>query len=199
MSSDPFSNLSGLLVPWKGFCFKFHALAWAKSSPTVRSDKRSPNLTELRNFWLRKDLRCLILPSMKSLWNETEARAMGDSPLKLRIYTSRLLGRDPNLVLAGGGNTSVKVRRTNLFGELEEVLYVKGSGWALSNIGLEGFAPVRLDVLRKMMRLKHLSDLDLVQLQRSALLDPASPNPWKPFCMRSCPSPMLTTLMPTLL
>ena len=114
---------------------------------------------------------------MKSLWNETEARAIGDSPLKLRVYTSRLLGKDPNLVLAGGGNTSVKIQQSNIFGELEEVLYVKGSGWGLSNIGLEGFAPVRLDVLRKMIRLKHLSDLDLVQLQRSALLDPAAPNP----------------------
>jgi rhamnose utilization protein RhaD (predicted bifunctional aldolase and dehydrogenase)/NAD(P)-dependent dehydrogenase (short-subunit alcohol dehydrogenase family) len=114
---------------------------------------------------------------MKSLWNETEARAIGDSPLKLRVYTSRLLGRDPNLVLAGGGNTSVKVQQTNLFGELEEVLYVKGSGLGLANIGLEGFAPVRLDVLRKTIKLKHLSDLDLVQLQRSALLDPTAPNP----------------------
>ena len=114
---------------------------------------------------------------MKSLWNETEARAIGDSPLKLRVYTSRLLGKDPNLVLAGGGNTSVKVQQTNLFGELEEILYVKGSGWELADIGPEGFAPARLDVLHKMIRLKHLSDLDLVQLQRSALLDPTAPNP----------------------
>jgi rhamnose utilization protein RhaD (predicted bifunctional aldolase and dehydrogenase) len=114
---------------------------------------------------------------MKSLWDETEARAVGDGPLELRVYTSRLLGRDPNLVLAGGGNTSVKIQQSNLFGELEEVLYVKGSGWGLSNIRLEGFAPVRLDVLRKLIRLKHLSDLDLVKLQRSALLDPTAPNP----------------------
>jgi len=114
---------------------------------------------------------------MKSLWDETEARAIGDSPLELRVYTSRLLGRDPDLVLAGGGNTSVKVRQTNLFGESEEVLYVKGSGLGLSNIGLDGFAPLRLDVLRKAITLKHLSDLDLVRLQSSALLDPTAPNP----------------------
>ncbi|MBP1739926.1 MAG: short-chain dehydrogenase/reductase, partial [Deltaproteobacteria bacterium] len=102
---------------------------------------------------------------------------MGDSPLKLRVYTSRLLGRDPNLVLVGGGNTSVKIQQSNIFGELEEILYVKGSGRGLSNIALEGFAPVRLDVLRKMIRLKHLSDLDLVRLQRAALLDPTAPDP----------------------
>ncbi len=45
-----------------------------------------------------------------------------------RVYTSRLLGRDPSLVLHGGGNTSVKLLETILFGESEEVLYVKGRG-----------------------------------------------------------------------
>ena len=79
---------------------------------------------------------------MKSLWDDDEAaRWPGD--LGQRVYTSRLLGRDSSLVLHGGGNTSVKVREPNLFGEAEDLLYVKGSGWDLETIEAAGFAPVR--------------------------------------------------------
>ena len=65
---------------------------------------------------------------MKNLWNDAEAAACGDDILALRVYTSRLLGQDPNLVLHGGGNTSAKGTVTSLFGDEEEVLFVKGSG-----------------------------------------------------------------------
>jgi len=114
---------------------------------------------------------------MKSLWRNEEAEACGDDPLKLRVYTSRLLGREPSLVLHGGGNTSVKTTVTDLFGDTVETLYVKGSGWDLATIEAEGFAPVRLDVLRRMAELEHLSDTDMVRAQRAAMLDPAAPNP----------------------
>ena len=79
---------------------------------------------------------------MKSLWSDAEA-AQFAGPLGPRVYTSRLLGRDKSLVLHGGGNTSVKLREKNLFGEEEDVLYVKGSGWDLETIEPAGFAPVR--------------------------------------------------------
>ncbi len=49
--------------------------------------------------------------------------------LGLRVYTSRLLGGDPKLVLHGGGNTSVKTVVKDLLDEDAEVLCVKGSGW----------------------------------------------------------------------
>jgi rhamnose utilization protein RhaD (predicted bifunctional aldolase and dehydrogenase)/NAD(P)-dependent dehydrogenase (short-subunit alcohol dehydrogenase family) len=114
---------------------------------------------------------------MENRWSENETASMGDDPLKLRAYTSRLLGRDPNLVLAGGGNTSVKIRQVNLFGEQEDVLYIKGSGMKLSDIEIEDFAAVRLEVLAKIIKLDNISDLDLVRLQRSALLNPAAPDP----------------------
>tara|TARA_B110000003_G_scaffold154839_1_gene155476 strand:+ start:504 stop:656 length:153 start_codon:yes stop_codon:yes gene_type:complete len=45
---------------------------------------------------------------MKNLWSDQEA-AKYSSSLALRVYTSRLLGQDPSLVLHGGGNTSVKI------------------------------------------------------------------------------------------
>ena len=80
-------------------------------------------------------------------------------------------------MLHGGGNTSVKVAATNLLGDVEEVLYVKGSGWDLATIEAAGFAPVRLAVARRMATLKALSDSDMVRILRTALLDPEAPSP----------------------
>jgi rhamnose utilization protein RhaD (predicted bifunctional aldolase and dehydrogenase)/NAD(P)-dependent dehydrogenase (short-subunit alcohol dehydrogenase family) len=114
---------------------------------------------------------------MKSLWNEQEAAERGGSPLALRVYTSRLLGREPALVLHGGGNTSVKVREPNLFGESEHLLYVKGSGWDLATIEAKGFAPVRMDTLLKLAALERLSDTDMVRVQKAAMTDPNAPTP----------------------
>ena len=114
---------------------------------------------------------------MKNRWQEQEARKFRNDPLALRAYTSRLLGQNPNLVLQGGGNTSVKMNVTNLFGESEEVLYVKGSGWDLATIERQGFAPVKLDLLKRMAQLKHLSDTEMVKNQRVAMTDPSAPNP----------------------
>jgi rhamnose utilization protein RhaD (predicted bifunctional aldolase and dehydrogenase)/NAD(P)-dependent dehydrogenase (short-subunit alcohol dehydrogenase family) len=99
---------------------------------------------------------------MQSLWDDAEAgRYRGD--LGLRVYTSRLLGRDRSLVLHGGGNTSVKLRRPDLFGEEEEVLYVKGSGWDLESIEESGFTPVRLDAARRLAELPALGDPEMVE------------------------------------
>ena len=102
---------------------------------------------------------------------------MRRDPLALRVYTSRLLGSDPSLVLHGGGNTSVKASALNIFGEWEEVLYVKGSGWDLATIEAPGFAPVRLDALRRLAAFEELSDSAMVTAQRAALIDPYAPNP----------------------
>ena len=59
---------------------------------------------------------------MQSRWVDRDAKAAVDryaaagiSPeLALRVYTTRLLGGDPKLVLHGGGNTSVKTRMPDL-------------------------------------------------------------------------------------
>jgi rhamnose utilization protein RhaD (predicted bifunctional aldolase and dehydrogenase) len=98
---------------------------------------------------------------MKNLWDPAEAAKYG-SDLELRVYTSRLLGRDDTLVLHGGGNTSVKVRERNVLGEEEEILYVKGSGWDLETIEVNGFAPVRMAPLLKLAQLETLSDPQMV-------------------------------------
>lgn len=114
---------------------------------------------------------------IKSLWNDQEAAELGNDPLKLRVYSSRLLGREADLVLHGGGNTSVKATSTDWLGDTEEVLYVKGSGWDLATIEAPGFAPVKLDTLRRLARLEALSDTDMVAMQRAAMTDPAAPDP----------------------
>ena len=98
---------------------------------------------------------------MKNLWDPAEA-AQRKSDLELRVYTSRLLGRDDTLVLHGGGNTSVKVREKNVVGEEEEILYVKGSGWDLATIEAAGFTPVRMAPLLKLAQLETLSDPQMV-------------------------------------
>lgn len=120
---------------------------------------------------------------MKSLYSEQEASEyIAKYPtipeeLALRVYTSRLIGRDPDLVLHGGGNTSVKVRLTNLVGEEMEVLYVKGSGWDLATIEPQGFPGLDLAYLRKLRRLGSLSDEEMVNQLRTHLMDASSPDP----------------------
>src|SRR5260370_9716814 len=112
---------------------------------------------------------------MRSLWNDQEARQFrGD--LGLRVYTSRLLGRDKSLVLHGGGNTSVKIREKNLFGEEETILYVKGSGWDLETTEPHGFSPWCLHHVLKLAELPALSDLEMVNQLVTHMLKAAAPS-----------------------
>src|SRR5918999_5316252 len=113
---------------------------------------------------------------MKSLWSDAEA-AQFKGPLGLRVYTSRLLGRDKTLVLHGGGNTSVKLREKNLFGEEEDVLYVKGSGWDLETIEPAGFTPVALGYVRKLAGLGELADPQMVNELNTHILRAGAPSP----------------------
>ena len=61
---------------------------------------------------------------MKNLWSTRDSRSFGKSDLGLRVYSSRLLGQNPELVLHGGGNTSVKGVYKNIFGEEIETLFM---------------------------------------------------------------------------
>ncbi|MBD2175955.1 bifunctional aldolase/short-chain dehydrogenase [Pseudanabaena sp. FACHB-1998] len=113
---------------------------------------------------------------MKSLWSDREA-AEYKTDLGLRVYTSRLLGRDPSLVLHGGGNTSVKIREKNIVGEEEDILYVKGSGWDLETIADAGFAPVRMAHLLKLAKLQVLSDSQMVNELKTQMTKASAPAP----------------------
>ena len=122
---------------------------------------------------------------MQSRWSDQDAEAAvaryaqagHGRDLALRVYTTRLLGGDPKLVLHGGGNTSVKTVVTDLLGDQVEVLCVKGSGWDMGNIEPAGLPAVRLQPLLKLRCLKVLSDEDMVNVQRGNLMDSTSPNP----------------------
>lgn len=118
---------------------------------------------------------------MKSRWNDGDAaryveaaRAAGQSDaLGLRIYTSRIIGGDPDLVLHGGGNTSVKV--TSAGGET--LMHIKGSGWDLDTIEAPGLPAVRLVPLLETRDGPKLSDPDMVSLLRASLIEADAPNP----------------------
>ena len=113
---------------------------------------------------------------MKNLWDPIEANKC-KSDLEQRAYSSRLLGRDATLVLHGGGNTSVKVRERNLLDEEEEILYVKGSGWDLETIQVEGFAPVRMAHLLKLAKVDALSDPQMVNELATQVTRAGAPAP----------------------
>lgn len=114
---------------------------------------------------------------MQNLYNDLEFKKLNANLLDERVYTSRLLGAEPSLVLHGGGNTSVKIREKNFFNEEEFLLYVKGSGHDLKTIERVGFAGVKMDVLLKMAKLTKLSDTDMVKYQKAAMVNPSMPAP----------------------
>ena len=113
---------------------------------------------------------------MKNLWSNADSKKFKDD-LALRVYTSRLLGQDSSLVLHGGGNTSVKITETNVVGEQEEILYVKGSGWDLVSIEKAGFSPVRIAHMLKLAKLDKLSDPQMVNELKTQLTNSSAPTP----------------------
>ncbi|MEZ5962914.1 MAG: bifunctional aldolase/short-chain dehydrogenase [Planctomycetota bacterium] len=121
---------------------------------------------------------------MRSLWQDAEARQFVDryapqhgEDLALRVYTSRLIGRDDTLVLHGGGNTSVKTKVKDILGDDLDVLCVKGSGWDLVSIEPQGLPAVELAPLLRLRRVARMTDEEMVAQVRRRLLDPGAPNP----------------------
>jgi rhamnose utilization protein RhaD (predicted bifunctional aldolase and dehydrogenase)/NAD(P)-dependent dehydrogenase (short-subunit alcohol dehydrogenase family) len=122
---------------------------------------------------------------MKSAWVDSEAQTAVEhyarhgvgEDLALRVYTTRLLGREPRLVLHGGGNTSVKTTLLDLLGDEVAALCVKGSGADMAEIEPAGLPALRLERLRKLRAREALSDEEMVRAQRANLLEPTAPNP----------------------
>ncbi|MEY4576129.1 MAG: hypothetical protein RL701_832, partial [Pseudomonadota bacterium] len=121
---------------------------------------------------------------MQNHWSDEEAQtyiqryaSVCTADIALRVYTSRLIGRDSALVLHGGGNTSVKTHLPDDTGREIEVLCVKGSGWDLADIEPKGLPAMRLSQLLELQRLETMSDEAMVNAQRTRLLDASAPNP----------------------
>ena len=112
----------------------------------------------------------------KSLENDLIDKEIHDDLIE-RIYTTRLLGQDSNLVLHGGGNTSLKTKDKDVTGKIHDVLRIKGSGWDMSDIQPAGLPSVKLDPLLKLKNIKSITDQEMVNYVRSNLLDINSPNP----------------------
>lgn len=127
----------------------------------------------------------MIVSLTENRWNDDDAarwegdadRDPADRDLALRIYTSRLIGNDPDLVLHGGGNTSVKTTRSLPDGTESAVMHVKGSGWDLATIEAPGLPALQLEAIRAGGRGGALSDPQMVALLRANLLNPKAPNP----------------------
>ena len=122
---------------------------------------------------------------MKNNWNKIEAKKyikeyakknIGED-LALRIYTTHLLGKNKKLVLHGGGNTSVKSESKDIFQNKQQVIYVKGSGWDMSNLNELGLPGLYLKPLIQTQKLNSLSDNKMVNFLRLNLINSLSPNP----------------------
>ncbi|MFN7193207.1 MAG: bifunctional aldolase/short-chain dehydrogenase [Rhodospirillales bacterium] len=122
----------------------------------------------MKNLYSQADANAAIAKYGVQGWNEDIA---------LKTYTTRLIGQVPELVLHGGGNSSVKTRLKDTLGEEVDVLCVKGSGWDMGSIEPPGLPAVRLEPLRKLTKLDRLTDEDMVNFQRLNLLDSNAPNP----------------------
>ena len=122
---------------------------------------------------------------MKNSWSDLEARGVVDrlsasgvpEDVALRVYTTRLLGCDPKLVLHGGGNTSIKTVATDVLGEQHDVFLVKGSGWDMAYMEPEGLPALKLKPLLSLRSLDRLSDEELVNFERTNLMDSSAPTP----------------------
>lgn len=126
----------------------------------------------------------MLAPRMRSLWSDAGAREAVErwgethgEALALRVYTSRLIGSDPELVLHGGGNTSLKAERETLLGERVPVLHVKGSGASLDAVEPRHLPALDLRGLRRLRALEALSDEEMVNQLRTHLLEAKAPNP----------------------
>src|SRR3954447_15494689 len=105
---------------------------------------------------------------MKSAWVTSDAEAAVARyahdgiarELALRVYTTRLLGASPKLVLHGGGNTSVKLRMSDLNGEEVDAGWVRAWGGEWETTEPAGLPAVRLEPLKKLRRRNTLSDED---------------------------------------
>jgi rhamnulose-1-phosphate aldolase/alcohol dehydrogenase len=115
---------------------------------------------------------------LESRWREEEAAkfvaeygAKWGEELALRTYSGRLIGLEKDVVLHGGGNTSVKGTWRNAWGEQVPAIHVKASGCDLATITPEEHVPLDLAYLRRLRTLASLSDDRMANEFRTHTLD----------------------------
>jgi rhamnulose-1-phosphate aldolase/alcohol dehydrogenase len=101
----------------------------------------------------------------------------GASELDVLVAVSRLLGADPQLVLWGGGNTSLKTIETDYRGRQVPVLRIKGSGSDLKTSVARDYPGVRLDDILPLFEREAMSDEEMTAYLAHAMLHPSAPRP----------------------
>jgi rhamnulose-1-phosphate aldolase/alcohol dehydrogenase len=111
---------------------------------------------------------------VKNRWVDPEA---GERPVDQLVYMSRLMGQDEELVLWGGGNTSIKVAETDLLGRPSERMLIKGTGSDMKVAEPKDFPAVRLEEIRASFAREDMSDDEMVAYFAQCMVDPAAPRP----------------------
>lgn len=120
---------------------------------------------------------------MQNLWSDAELKNLAQEfslerpELVERLYASRLLGKEPALILHGGGNSSLKAPGKNVFGDELECIYVKASGFDMAQLSPAGLPGLGLEGLKQLERLEELDDVTMTNEVRRHLLDPQAANP----------------------
>ncbi len=94
-----------------------------------------------------------------------------------RVRTARMLGKDPELVLHGGGNASLKTVEIDHAGREIKVLRVKGSGSDMATIDVSGFTGLRMDDLLPAEKIEKMTDIEMMDYLRKSMVDPSEPTP----------------------
>ena len=112
---------------------------------------------------------------MDSRWSEEEARGL--SGLEELVYLSRLIGADEELVVWGGGNTSIKTTQPDFRGRATRTLLIKSSGSDLKTARHQDFVGLRLDDIEPLFELDHMPDDEMVAYLEHCALNPRTRRP----------------------
>ena len=82
--------------------------------------------------------------ALQNRWTRSDSGTA--TGLEDAVHAARLVGAEPELVLAGGSNTSVKVPEDG-----REVMYVKGSGADLAGVTGKDYTPLALQPVRALL------------------------------------------------
>jgi rhamnulose-1-phosphate aldolase/alcohol dehydrogenase len=111
---------------------------------------------------------------VRSRWNADEA---GTTPVEQLVYMSRIMGQDEELVLWGGGNTSIKVNEPDLLGRPTDLMLIKGTGSDMKVALPKDFPAVRLEEIRASFDRDDMSDEEMVAYFGRCMVDPAAARP----------------------
>jgi len=116
--------------------------------------------------------------------DDNEAAQCPDE-IGLRVYSSRLLGRDKTLVLHGGGNTSSRRCKRTCSARMRTSCTSR-QRLDLETIEEAGFAPVQMDYLLRLAQLDALSDTQMVNQLATHMLKSSAPAPSVETILHAC-------------